>query len=141
MQESPGRHWKNVEFEYLIPGKCCFRREILAILRDNLSLRWIFLSFSFKYFSKFVKNSHIFDEICEHIPGKFSIISSLENHLRLMTISDDALGEDDVLGWSIVGVTGLELDGVLDGEPITSIKVNMMWSGKISRNSIVLIFR
>ena len=33
-------------------------REMFAILRDNLSFRWIFLSFSYKYFSKFVKKSH-----------------------------------------------------------------------------------
>ena len=53
-----GMHGKNAEFGNLIPGKFCFWREIFAILKVNLSFRWIFWSFSSKYFWKFVNNSH-----------------------------------------------------------------------------------
>ena len=35
-------HGNNLEFGNFIPGKFCFWREIFAILRGNLSLRWIF---------------------------------------------------------------------------------------------------
>ena len=48
---------KNAEFGNLIPGKCCFWREIFAILWWNLSFRWIHI--------------HIFDIIFYLIPGKF----------------------------------------------------------------------
>ena len=51
-------HGKNAEFGNLIPGKFCFWREIFAILRGNLSFRWIFWYFSSKNFWKFVKYSH-----------------------------------------------------------------------------------
>ena len=50
-------HGKNVEFGNLIPGKLCFWREIYAILRENISFRCIFLSFSDKKFWKFVKKT------------------------------------------------------------------------------------
>ena len=51
-------HGRNVEFGNLIPMKFCFWKKIFAIFRINLSFRWIFLSFSYKHFWKFVKYSH-----------------------------------------------------------------------------------
>ena len=62
-------HGKNVEFGNLIPGKFCFWREILAILRDNVSFRWIFCSFFYRNLWKI----HIFDNIFRHILGRFFI--------------------------------------------------------------------
>ena len=66
---------KNVEFGNLIPGKICFWREIFAILRENLSFRWIFRSFSY--------NKSHFDNIFDHMPGKFCIFSSLNSLVQL----------------------------------------------------------
>ena len=60
--------WKNVEFGNLIPGKFFFWRE-------NVSFRWIFWSFLSNK-SKIRKIIPIFDEICVHVPGTFSIVSS-----------------------------------------------------------------
>ena len=65
-----GMYGKNVESRSLIPRKLCFWREIFAILRGNISFRWIFLSFSYK---------QILTYFFYHIPGKFCIFSSLEN--------------------------------------------------------------
>ena len=62
IQEYILRHGQNVEFGNLILGNFLFWREVFAILRDNLSFRWIF------------KN---FDGICDHIPGKCCIFPAL----------------------------------------------------------------
>ena len=51
-------HGQNVEFGNLIPGKFCLWREIFANLRDIITFRWIFLSFSYKNVWKCVKKSY-----------------------------------------------------------------------------------
>ena len=64
---------KNVELENLIPAKFRFGREIFAILRGNLSFRWLFLLFSYKNFRKCVNKNTFLTKI----PGKCCIFSSL----------------------------------------------------------------
>ena len=68
-------HGTNVEFSNLIPGKLCFRREIFAILRENINLDVFFCLFLTKMSEKLLQ---IFDAICDHIPRKVCILSSLE---------------------------------------------------------------
>ena len=48
-------HGQNVQFGNLIPGNCCFRREIFAILRGNLSFRWICRGVFLQKYLKIVK--------------------------------------------------------------------------------------
>ena len=69
----------DVDFRNLIPWKFCFWKEIFAILRGNLSFKWIFRSFSYKQIWKFVtKKIIIFEEIFDHIPRKCCIFSRLD---------------------------------------------------------------
>ena len=70
-------HGQNVEFGHLIPGKFCFWWEIFAILREHLSLRWIFWSFSYKNVWKFVKKLTFLTIFWPYIPGKFCIFPAL----------------------------------------------------------------
>ena len=61
---------KNVEFGNLISRKSCFWREIAAILSANLLFRWIFSSFSYKYFRFFGVKNNILDEHFDPFSGK-----------------------------------------------------------------------
>ena len=67
-------HGQNVEFGNLIPGKCCFWKEIFAILRGNLSFRWIFFIFFLKNSENWQK-CNIFSKVWTIFQGNGAIFS------------------------------------------------------------------